>query len=282
MKFKSLLLCSTACVFLQSALAGETVRAIEAATVTAATAADASRTCQQAANAVVTLYAGAEIGAGSIINADGTILTAYHVVKEAVSQPGKVKIYVKLANGQRSIGQAIASDTRNDLALVQMPAQETLATLPLANASLQRGQAVCAIGSPSGRTGVLSRGAFKAVLANGDLQSAVRLTYGNSGGPLLNAQGALVGVNKAIWLSDRGENTGISYATSVQTAQTFIAKHRSLPSGTVTQPTSASTVASSIIAPLVKKSQIGASQSSTTALSRLGVSWMLRICWYNK
>jgi serine protease Do len=194
---------------------------------TSAKSADAYRNCQQAANAVVTLYSGAEIGAGSIVDADGTILTALHVVKEAVKSPGKVKIYVKLANGHRYLGRPIASDTRTDLALVQIPVQEALSTVPLASSStLQSGQKVCAIGSPAGRTGVLSQGTFKNLLANGDLQSAVRLTYGNSGGPLLDAQGTVVGVNKSIWVSDRGENTGISYATSAQVAQNFVNKNR--------------------------------------------------------
>lgn len=283
MKFTSLLLCSVSCVLLQSV----SVHSAPASTI-AQTAVDTSatssddrpRSCQQAANAVVTLYSGTEIGAGSIVAADGTILTAHHVVKEAVNNPSKVKIYVKLANGERQIGRAIASDIRNDLALVQIPVQTALSTMPLASTKLQPGQAVCAIGSPSGRTGVLSRGAFTTVLANGDLQSAVRLTYGNSGGPLLNAQGDLVGVNKAIWVSNRGENTGVSYATSVQTAQTFIAKHLRPTAGTVTkQPAPSPSIASlpiAVPAPIStvqsRTAQAGVSQASVGAVSKLGVN----------
>jgi len=282
MKFTSLLLCSVSCVLLQSVPAySAPAPAIAQTTVdTSATSSDRSRSCQQAANAVVTLYSGTEIGAGSVVVADGTILTAHHVVKEAVNNPSKVKIYVKLANGQRQIGRVIASDIRNDLALVQIPVQAALSTVPLASAKLQPGQAVCAIGSPSGRTGVLSQGAFTTVLANGDLQSAVRLTYGNSGGPLLNAQGDLVGVNKAIWVSNRGENTGVSYATSVQTAQTFIAKHLRPTAGMVTrQPAPTPPIAS---LPVAVPSPIGTlqssngqvgkvSQASVGAVSKLGV-----------
>lgn len=283
MKFKSLLLCSVSCVLLQSAPAYSAPASgiAQATGGTSAPAANESRSCQQAANAVVTLYSGTEIGAGSIVAADGTILTAHHVIKEAVNNPGQVKIYVKLADGQRQIGRAIASDIRNDLALVQIPVQTALSTVPLASAKLQPGQAVCAIGSPSGRTGVLSRGAFTTVLANGDLQSAVRLTYGNSGGPLLNDQGNLVGVNKAIWLSNRGENTGISYATSVQTAQTFIAKHLRPTVGMVTkQPAPTSPITSlpvTVPAPVgalqTKTAQAGnVSQTAVGALSNLGVN----------
>lgn len=229
MKFKSLLFFSVSCVLFGGQAGGTTTAAVIMAQVPANAlpkTADASRNCQQAASAVVTLYSGTEIGSGSVVDADGTILTAQHVVKEALRSPSKVKIYVKLANGNRYIGRAIASDTRNDLALVQIPVKEPLSTLALANdVSLQTGQKVCAIGSPAGRTGVLSQGLFKSLLANGDLQSAVRLTYGNSGGPLLNAQGALVGVNKSIWVSSSGENTGVSYATGVQAIQTFLSKN---------------------------------------------------------
>lgn len=231
MKFKSLLLFSASSVLIHSAsVMSIPERALaQVTTGKSVQSADAYRNCQQAAKAVVTLYAGAEIGTGSIVDADGTILTALHVVKEAVKNPNKVKIYVKLANGHRYVGRAIATDTRNDLALVQMPVQEALLTVPLASSSLQAGQKVCAIGSPAGRTGILSQGTFKSLLANGDLRSAVRLTYGNSGGPLLDAQGVLVGVNKSIWVSDRGENTGISYATSAQVAQNFVNKNRRTP-----------------------------------------------------
>jgi serine protease Do len=282
MKFKSLLLCSVSCVLVQNVPAYSAPAPAIAQTFvnSAAPFASSSRSCQQAANAVVTLYSGTEIGAGSIVAADGTILTAHHVVKEAVSNPSKVKIYVKLANGERQIGRAIASDIRNDLALVQIPVQTALSTVPLASTKLQPGQAVCAIGSPSGRTGVLSRGAFTTVLANGDLQSAVRLTYGNSGGPLLNEQGDLVGVNKSIWVSSRGENTGVSYATSAQTAQTFIAKHLRPTADMVTkQPAPTPSIASlpvAVPAPIgttsQSRAQAGVSQASVGALSKLGVN----------
>ena len=227
MKFKFLLL-SVSCFLLTPCVAMSVpLRSVPQATVSAAApSSDAYRNCQQAANAVVTLYSGLEIGSGSIIDADGTILTAQHVVKEAIAQPNKVKIYVKLANGNRYIGRAIGSDKLNDLALVQISAKEPLSTVPLASAATPpNGQQVCAIGSPSGRTGVLSRGTFETLRKNGDLRSALRLTYGNSGGPLLNPQGELIGVNKSGLLSERGENVGISFATSAQVARRLIDKH---------------------------------------------------------
>ncbi|PSB25998.1 hypothetical protein [Stenomitos frigidus] len=86
MKFKSLLLFFTPSVLLYgSAAVGLPLPSIaQVAAGTSATPANAYHNCQQAANAVVTLYSGSEIGAGSIVDADATILTALHVVKEAV------------------------------------------------------------------------------------------------------------------------------------------------------------------------------------------------------
>lgn len=254
MKFQSLLLLSASCVLLGSQAFGLMPIAqtmAQAPVGTLPKAADAYRNCQQAVNAVVTLYSGLEIGSGSIIDADGTILTAQHVVKEAIAQPNKVKVYVKLANGNRYVGRAIGSDKRNDLALVQISAKETLSTVPLASAaSPPTGQQVCAIGSPSGRTGVLSQGTFKTLRNNGDLQSALRLTYGNSGGPLLNSQGELIGVNKSGLLSERGENTGISFATSIQAAQPFIEKYHRTTTAVAKQP------APEVINPLIRPAPV--------------------------
>jgi serine protease Do len=72
----------------------------------------------------------------------------------------------------------------------------------------------------------MTTGTLRAIRSNGDLQSKVLLKPGNSGGPLLNSQGALIGVNKGILESNRGENTGISFATSMTVARNFIERYR--------------------------------------------------------
>ncbi len=190
---------------------------------------DIYQQCQQHAPAVVTLYAGAEIGTGSIISREGLLITNHHVVQEAVKDAGKTKIYIKLTNGTRYLGRWIKSDPANDLALVQINAQETFpAIVPLASpTSIRLGQRVCAIGNPFGLTSV-SVGTLKDFRGTNDLKSAIFLNRGNSGGPLLNEQGEMIGVNKSIWLSETGENTGISFATSVRVAQDFINRNAAL------------------------------------------------------
>lgn len=171
--------------------------------------------------AVVTVFAGREIGSGSVVSSNGLIITNNHVVNGAVGS----QVSATTSNGQRYQGQVIAIDRRSDLALIQLQTRGQLPTVPLANSTPQSGEAVLAIGSPYGRPGVLTTGTFSSVRSNGDLQSRVVLQPGNSGGPLLNTLGEMVGVNKAILESAQGSNTGISIATNVQTARSFIAQN---------------------------------------------------------
>ena len=186
----------------------------------AETAQDTYRNCQTQSPAVVTVYAGNETGSGSIVSPDGLVITSNHVIKDrASSQP----IVARTADGEQYRGRVIKVDTRNDLALLQLDAQNQFPIVPLAIASdVQLGQSVCAIGSPYGRPGVLSEGTLSLVRSNGDLQASIRLYPGNSGGPLLNPQGAMIGVNKAILESPSGKNTGISFATNVQAVRNLL------------------------------------------------------------
>ncbi len=179
--------------------------------------------------AVVTVFAGREIGSGSVVRPNGLVITNNHVVNGAVGS----RVSARTFNGQRYSGQVIAIDRRSDLALIQLQTGEQLPTVPLATSTPRPGESVLAIGSPYGRPGVLTTGTFSSVRSNGDLQSRVVLQPGNSGGPLLNALGEMVGVNKAILESIQGGNTGISIATSVQTARSFIAQNSAVGAGSI-------------------------------------------------
>ncbi|QZZ19999.1 trypsin-like peptidase domain-containing protein [Leptothermofonsia sichuanensis E412] len=185
------------------------------------TSGQTGKDCKEAGPSVVTIHAGQAFGSGSIVSPDGLVITNHHVVRPARSGV----IGVKLINGKQYQGRVIAADPVNDLALVKLNTQERLPAIRFGNPSaIQLGQPVCAIGSPFARPGVLTRGQLTTVRRNGDLQSALVLQPGNSGGPLLNQQGEMIGVNKAIWQSPSGENSGISFATNVAVARNFIAQ----------------------------------------------------------
>jgi serine protease Do len=184
---------------------------------------DANQIFQQVNPAVVTIYAGGEIGSGSIVDANGYVITNNHVIRRSA------QVVARMADGRRIPGQVIATDPRNDLALIKLNAAQ-LPTVPIASGTrVQPGQQVIAIGSPYGRPGVMTQGTFRSVRGNGDLQSQVVLEPGNSGGPLLNSMGEMIGVNKAILESARGSNTGISIATSAAIARRFL--ESSIPGG---------------------------------------------------
>lgn len=189
--------------------------------------------CQTARPAVVTLYASTEFGSGSIVSPDGLVLTNYHVVQAA--NDGLIR--ARGWNGHLFRGQVIATDPSHDLALVQLEAKEQLPEIRFAKAiTVQTGQPVCAIGSPLGRTGIITLGMLQGTDENGDLRSSILLHPGNSGGPLLNQQGEMIGVNKAIWLSETGENVGIGFATTTAIAQAFIEQNRQKAAAIAQQP----------------------------------------------
>ncbi len=182
--------------------------------------------------AVVTIRSGPRTGSGSIITADGLVLTNEHVIR--AGQPAiaanAITVSVNLADGRRYTGQVIALDRPNDLALLQLVSEtgelvSGLPTVQLAIADqLDVGERVYAIGSPFGLSGTLTTGILSRIDPNGDLQTDASLNPGNSGGPLLNANGQLIGVNKAIMT--REGNTGIGFATSVRTAVAFMQQYR--------------------------------------------------------
>ncbi|MBW4692501.1 MAG: S1C family serine protease [Lyngbya sp. HA4199-MV5] len=193
--------------------------------------------CQAARSAVVTLYAGIEFGSGSIVSANGLVLTNHHVI--AAVDGGKVR--ARGWNNKLYTGQVVVSDPINDLALVQLHTKEPLPVIHLATLStVQKGQKVCAIGSPFGRTGIITLGMLTGTRDNGDLESSILLHPGNSGGPLLNSQGDMVGVNKAIWLSESGENVGIGFATTATIAHRFIEQNHAKAKAIAEQATTPS------------------------------------------
>src|SRR5260370_2460387 len=141
-------------------------------------------------------------GAGFVWHEKGAIVTNYHVVANA-----RARLEVELRDGRVLEADVVDSDPNLDLALLNIPADK-LPALPIGDSSkLRVGDLVFAIGHPWGQRGVVTAGIVNALskerLYNGDeqleyIKSDVQLAPGNSGGPLLDAQGYVVGVNSVI------------------------------------------------------------------------------------
>jgi serine protease Do len=149
-------------------------------------------------------------GSGFIIDADGSILTNNHVIEHAE------RITVKLSDGRSLRARLIGADPDTDIALIKLDGQVGLPVAPLGDSStLRMGEWVCAIGNPLGydhsvTVGVISylgRKLFDQALDN-YIQTDAAINFGNSGGPLINARGEVIGINAAI--SSRASSIGFA------------------------------------------------------------------------
>jgi S1-C subfamily serine protease len=172
---------------------------------------------EQASKAVVSIRSYGGSGAGALIDGRGLVVTNNHVVQ------GTDRVQVKTADGRTYIGQVLALDGRNDLALVQIRPEGRLPSLRLSQKPPRVGQRVYAIGNPFGLDRTLTVGILSRIAPNGDLQTDAALNPGNSGGPLLNSDGEIIGINKAILSPGRGGNIGIGFATSTAPVRQILA-----------------------------------------------------------
>jgi serine protease Do len=149
-------------------------------------------------------------GSGFIIDRDGYILTNNHVIE------GAARITVTLADGRVFRGEVVGSDPAIDVALVRISGGQNLPEAPLGNSDeLRAGEWVCAIGNPLGyvhsvTVGVVSfigRKLFDQSLDD-YIQTDAAINLGNSGGPLINSRGEVIGINSAI--SQRASSIGFA------------------------------------------------------------------------
>src|SRR4029077_11704912 len=163
-------------------------------------------------------------GSGFVIDERGYILTNFHVVQEAQS------IEVVLGDQTRYPGKFVGADQRNDVALVKIdPKGKHLVVLPLGDsAAWQVGQKVLAIGNPFGFQSTLTTGVVSALgrtvqtsqttLIDEAIQTDAAINRGNSGGPLINSHGEVIGINSAIY-TPSGTAAGIGFAIPINTAK---------------------------------------------------------------
>jgi len=158
------------------------------------------------------------LGSGFLIHRSGYILTNDHVVSDAD------EITVQLFDMREFDAKVVGSDPKADLALLRISTEEDLPTSPMGDSSsLEVGEWAIAVGNPFGldRTvtvGVISatgrHGLYKEV---GFIQTDASIHYGNSGGPLLNVRGEVIGINTAVMSSGQG----IGFAVPINRAKQF-------------------------------------------------------------
>lgn len=154
-------------------------------------------------------------GSGFIIGTDGIILTNAHVVE------GAKRIIVRLVNKREYEANVVGKDLPTDIAVIKIAAKSKLPTLSLGDSDhLQVGEWVMAVGNPFGLDSSVSSGIVSAKGRHlGEaydrmIQTDASLNPGSSGGPLINLNGQVVGISKAI-VSQGGGNIGISFATPI-------------------------------------------------------------------
>ncbi len=194
---------------------------------------------QQFSPGVVSIRTTSAQGSGWVYSADGMIVTNNHVVGS------ETRVEVDFASGFKTFGNVIGTDASSDLAVIKVDgAASELHPLPLGDSDiLQVGQTVIAIGNPFGLSGTMTTGIISALgrslpvstqsqsggyYSNADIiQTDTALNPGNSGGPLLNLNGEVIGINSAIETTaytTSGEplNSGIGFAISINTIKRVV------------------------------------------------------------
>lgn len=171
-------------------------------------------------DAVVILQGAGGKGTGSIIEASGIVLTSEHIISDA--QGGQVSILTN--DGTQYPGKVIAVDRDQDLALIQILSRRTFSTLPLAEGDeINTEERVYALAEPFLSLENLTTGKLKKVTRATSLYSTILLSPGDSGGPLLNTEGEIIGVNRAIISFQNAEgNSTWGLSTHINAVHNFL------------------------------------------------------------
>ena len=165
-------------------------------------------------------------GTGFLIDAAGHILTNHHVIE------GAERLTVKLADGRNLRAEIVGSDPDTDIALIKVDGGQSFPHVMLGDSSqLRAGDWVCAIGNPLayehtvtvGVVSFIGRKLFDPGLDN-YIQTDAAISFGNSGGPLINARGQVIGINAAI----SRQATNIGFAVPINQARAVLPQLKSL------------------------------------------------------
>lgn len=164
------------------------------------------------------------LGSGFIISPDGQIVTNHHVID------GAERVLVKLSDGRSLDATVLGSDPLTDIALLRVEAAEDLPAISFGTSEEMRaGDEVFAVGNPFGLGGTVTSGIVSATSRNINsgpyddfIQTDAAINRGNSGGPLFNNEGEVIGVNTSIFSPDGG-SVGIGFAVPSDLVQTIVA-----------------------------------------------------------
>jgi len=165
-------------------------------------------------------------GSGFILNKDGLILTNNHVIENGQ------KVEVTLSDKHKYKAQVVTVDKGHDLALLKIDAPNLVpATLAETSTGLTVGQRVYAIGNPFGLSGTMTRGIISAIRSvrgpegnpiDDAIQTDASVNPGNSGGPLLNSRGEVIGITTMIASNGADQSSGIGFAIPINTAKAVL------------------------------------------------------------
>ncbi len=171
---------------------------------------------------------GQGVGTGFIVDASGIIVTNHHVVGKAES------ITVTLSDGRKLPAKLLGGDDKTDLAVLKVESDKALPFVSFGDATKIRvGQAVMAVGNPFGLGGTVTTGIVSARgrdIHSGPfddyIQTDAAINRGNSGGPLFDMDGKVIGINTAIF-SPTGGNIGLGFAIPASLAEPVVAELKS-------------------------------------------------------
>src|SRR3954452_23633989 len=168
-------------------------------------------------------------GSGFVIDSDGHVATNQHVVDGATS------ITVTFADGKTASAKVVGTDPSTDVAVIKVDAPKSeLHPLTFADSnSVEVGDGAVAIGSPFGLEDTVTTGIVSALnrtiqapnnfTISGAIQTDAAINHGNSGGPLLNSSGQVIGINSQIE-SDSGGSDGVGFAIPSSTVKTIVSE----------------------------------------------------------